>query len=498
MTRQRSFSNAVKWAYLGNWGEKGMSSLFVVLMAGLLGPKAFGIVGIAVVYTAFLQMFLDQGFSTALIQRKDLDQQHLDAVFWMNQALALVLVGASILFSGWWAAKNHAPEAAHLISVMSLDIPILALSIVQSSILRRQMDFRSLTICTNVSSLLSGLTGLGMAAAGCGAWALVAQQLLKDAIAAVLLWRSTHWRPHFEFSWKHLSQLARFSISNFIAILAVFADVQASSVVLGLFFGPVALGLYRIADRIMNSVVTMAMSAIQAASLPEFSRLQRDPENLRRSVLTCIRLTCIVTVPALAGLAAVARPLMATIGPGWTPAHRALEILCVLGIGIVFAYFTAPLLQALSRTRELAFLEWGRTALGIVTLIGMALLVRQGNIVTQITGIALARFIVGGLLVTPVFVYIVMRLCNIRILDIASLIAPSLISAAAIVASVLSFSSTGYLSSKPPLLNLSVEIIIGAVVGVATLLIMDSQLRRLVESLIANTFSRRLLSRTSV
>lgn len=490
--------NAVKWSYVGSWGEKGMSSLFVVLMASILGPKAFGVVGIAIVYVAFLQIFLDQGYSTALIQRKDLDQKHLDAVFWMNQLMAIVLVSGSVLFAGWWAARNHAPEAAKLISVMSLDIPILGLSIVQSSILKRQLDFKSLSICSNVSSLLSGLTGLGMAFAGCGAWALVGQQLTKDAITAVLLWRSTHWRPRFEFSWQHLRELTRFSVGNFIAIMAVFTDVQASAVVLGLFFGPLALGLYRIADRIMSSVVNMAMSAIQSASLPEFSRLQHEPENLRRSVLTCIRLTCVVTVPALAGLAAVSKPLMATIGTNWIPAHRALEILCILGIGIVFAYFTAPLLQALGRTRALAFLEWGRTALGAVTLVGMALLVRHGNVVTQITGIALARFVVGGLMVTPVFVFIVMRLCKISMFEIASLVAPSMVSAAAVVGSVLLFSSTGWFSLKPPILGLSAEVVIGGAVGIISLLTLDSQLRRSVESLVPRTFSKILLSRSSV
>lgn len=490
MTEQRSFRNAVKWAYLGNWGEKGLSSLFVVLMASILGPKAFGVVGIAVVYVAFLQIFLDQGFSTALIQRRDLEQQHLDAVFWMNQVLATALVGLSVLLSGWWAARNHAPEAANLVSAMSLDIPLLGLSIVQSSILKRQMDFRSLTICSNVSSLLSGLIGLGMAFAGCGAWSLVGQQLSKDAITAGLLWRATHWRPRFEFSWKHLRELAGFSISNFVAILAVFSDVQASALVLGLFFGPLALGLYRIADKIMSSIVTMTMSAVQSASLPEFSRLQHNPEDLRRSVLTCIRLTCVVTVPALAGLAAVSKPLMATIGASWIPAHRALEILCVLGIGIVFAYFTAPLLQALGRTRALALLEWSRTALGAVTLVGMALLVRHGTVVTQITGIALARFVVGGLLITPAFVYIVLRLCKITLLEIASLVAPSLISAVAVVGSVLLFSATGYLAARPPVFDLCAQVLIGGTVGIATLLGLDSQLRCLVEGIISRTFSR--------
>ena len=193
-------------------------------------------VSIAIVYIAFLQMFLDQGLMAALIQRKDLDDRHLDAVFWMDQVLGVALVGASVLFSGWWAAKNHAPAAANLISVLSLDIPIIALVNVQSAILRREMDFKSLSICANVSGLIGGLVGLGMAQAGFRAWALVGQQLVKDATTTVLLWRASEWRPRFEFSWKHLKELTNFSISNFAAQLGIFASIQASSVILGTLF----------------------------------------------------------------------------------------------------------------------------------------------------------------------------------------------------------------------------------------------------------------------
>jgi PST family polysaccharide transporter len=320
MSQQRSFMNAVKWAYISNWGQKGLSSLFVVAMASVLGPSEFGMVSIAIVYIAFLQMFLDQGFMAALIQRRDLRDEHLDAVFWMDQVLAIILVAVSVLLSGWWAAKNHAPAAASLISVLSLDIPLMALVIVQSALLNREMNFKSLSICGNISALVGGIVGVGMALAGLRAWALVGQQLAKDATTAILLWRWSHWRPRFEFSFKHLKELTGFSVGNFAAQLGIFADVQASSVILGLFFGPVALGLYRIADRIMSSVITLAMSSIQAVSFPEFSRLQHQPEELRKSALSCVRLTSAITVPALAGLAAVSTPLMAVIGPQWVPA----------------------------------------------------------------------------------------------------------------------------------------------------------------------------------
>jgi len=484
MSQRRSFMNSVKWAYISNWGQKGLSSLFVVGMASVLGPSEFGMVSVAIVYIAFLQMFLDQGFMAALIQRKDLHDEHLDAVFWMDQVLAILLVAVSFLFSSWWAGKNHAPAAASLISVLSLDIPLMALVNVQSALLNREMNFKRLSICANISALVGGMVGVAMALAGLRAWSLVGQQLAKDATTAILLWRWSRWRPRFEFSFKHLRELTGFSVGNFVAQLGIFADVQASSVILGLFFGPVPLGLYRIADRIMSSVTTLSMSAIQTVSFPEFSRLQHQPEELRKSALSCIRLTSAVTLPAMAVIASVSRPLMAAIGPQWIPASPVLKLLCVLGVAIVFAYFTGPLMQALGRTREVAILEWARMAIGTVVLLGAGFAVRNGSIQLQISGIAMARLFTGALIVAPFFVYILMRLSGLSFREFVLAVMPATASAASIISAVFLVDLAGWFRFGRPIILLLAEVVVGGIVGVFVLLALESQLRKAVSDLL--------------
>src|ERR1700693_676776 len=262
-----SFLNAVKWAYTGNWGERGFAALFTFILAAVLGPRDFGVVAIALLYITFLQLFLDQGCIAALIQRKDLEQEHLDAVFWMDVVLSLGLVGVSVLLSGWWAAKNHAPEAARLISVLSLCVPIQGLSAVQSAMLSRNMNFKALSIRANTAVVVSGVVGIGMALARFRVWALVGQQINRDLTALILLWRLSSWRPRFEFSLRHLKELAGFAGSNFAAQLGIFAEMQSGSIFLALFFGPAAVGLYRLADRLVYSVVAMATASIQSVSL---------------------------------------------------------------------------------------------------------------------------------------------------------------------------------------------------------------------------------------
>jgi O-antigen/teichoic acid export membrane protein len=484
MAKEKSFLNAVKWSYAASLGERAFGAIFAVILAALLGPRDFGIISIAVIYISFLQMFLDQGFVAALIQKKKLEPQHLNSVFWMDLALSFFLVALSILLSRWWAAINHAPQVATIISVLSLCIPIEGMAIVQKTILSREMDFKSLSIRSNASVLVSGVIGIGMAFGGLGVWALVGQQIVRDLSALILLWRLSPWRPRFEFSWPHLKDLMGFSISNFIAQLGIFADLYTGSILLGILFGPVAVGLYRLADRLMNSVLAIATSSIQAVSLPEFSRFQDDPDNLKKSALSCIGLSSSVTLPALSGLAAVSGPLMATIGPKWVAASDVLKVLCILGMVLIFGFFTGPLLQAMARPHRLALLEWARTVVGMLCLVVAGRLVRNGSVTSQIMSIALARFVAGALLATPVFMYILMRLCRISIRDLAAAVAPSAFASVALVTMITMFQHLGYLSHGKPSILLVTEIAIGGTVGLIVLLSLDAHLRATAEAIV--------------
>lgn len=443
----------------------------------MLNPSEFGVVSIALVYITFLQLFLDQGFAAALIQRQDLEPEHSDSVFWVDVVLSLGLVVLSILFSRWWATVNHSPEVAEVITVLSLCIPIEALAIVQQSLLARELDFKSLSIRSNGATIVGGVIGIAMAYVGWGVWALVGQQIVRDVTALALLWKLSGWRPRLSFSYKHLVDLISFSTSTFIAQLADFANAQVGSVVLGLFFGPIAVGLYRLAERLSYYVLVVATSSIQVVSLPEFSRLQRKPDELRKSALNCVRWSSAATLPALAGLACVSGPLMAIVGAKWMPASNVLKILCFLEMLIMFAYFTPPLMQALGKVRQLAMLGWARTFVGVALFVVAGLLVRSKPITWQIMGIALARFANGVFLVTPVFLCIFMRLCRISARDFAKSITPSVLSCLGIAGSIILFQASGVMSGDRPFVLLAGQIVVGGATGLSVLLWFDKELR---------------------
>jgi PST family polysaccharide transporter len=476
-TKPRSFLNALKWAYTANWGERAFSALFMFVLAALLGPHDFGIVSLALIYVSFIQMIQVQGFQTALVQRQNLVAEHLDTIFWTNALLSAGFLALSFAFGSLWGHFNHLPVLARYVAVLSVSIPLQGMTVVHTALLQRRMDFRSLSVRTNLSVLFGGLLGLLLAWAGMGVWALIFQQIARDLASLLLLWHLVDWRPRLKFSFTHLHDLIHFSLSNFTAQLAVFIDTQGAAILMGTFFGPVAVGLYRVAERVVNAVTAVATSSIQSVSLPEFARKQSNPFELKASVLSCVRISAILTLPAMAGLITISHPLMGVIGPQWYPAANALRLLSLLGMFFMFSMFTGPLLQALGRPGYLAILEWCRTLLGFVVLLAAGWLVHHAALESQVTGIALARCSTGVLLVTPLYLYLLLRFGCVSLREAVAAVYPSVLSALAIGLSFALLRVSGVLTYTTPVIALSAQVILGGTSAVITFLGFDRSAR---------------------
>jgi polysaccharide transporter, PST family len=485
---QRSFSGAVKWAYLSNWGQRGIGAITTVVLAAILGPKLFGIVAIAMIYILFIQMLLDQGFTAALIQRKNLLPEHLDSIFWLVLSFSCALGLASLGLSRWWAIANHTPILVSVISALSICILLEGLTIVQRALLQRDMDFRSLAIQTNVSASIGGVIGVGMAFAGFGIWALVGQQVIRDFVSVILLWRLSDWRPRLRFSVTAVKQLFGFSASNFLANLSIFANRQADSLLLGLFFGPIAVGLYRFAERVMNTIMNMASSSLLPVSFAEFSRLQDQPEELRRAILKSVRLSAIIAFPALAGLGAASNLIMGVLGPRWSDAGAVLKVFCLAGIVGAARQLFGPVLQALGKPLLNAILSWTNTLVAVSLMIAVALYMRNAPVWEQTVGIATVRLALAIFLGLPVLFFILPKICPVSRRDLAVVFGPALVAAAAVVAAVVVLSLTGAEDYWGPGVGLAFTILVGAAVGWAVLYRLDEMFREIVRKRVFGLF----------
>jgi O-antigen/teichoic acid export membrane protein len=398
-----------------NSGRRAMSTIFTFLLAGLLGPHNFGIVAVALVFVAFVRMLLEQGFMTAIIQREDLDDAHLDSAFWLNLAWCLVLAGACALSGRWWADVNDMPTLRPVIEVLSLLIIFEGLQIVQQAVMERQLDFKKLAIRSNASVLLGGAVGIPLAIAGAGVWALVAQQVVMEFMLMVLIWGMTTWRPRLRFSPRHARDLLGFSVNVFFANLAGFLNRRADALLMGIFFGPVAVGIYRLADRLVDVLLDVTMRPVGLVSLPVLSRLQADPEQLRATVTRLLRTTMLATVPVLMVLFACSDEVLGVLGAKWVPAADALKFLCLVGIGKAIGFFTGPVLFAASRPRFRAIMLWILAIVSTVSVVAVGLALAGSALQTQVLGMAGSRALLFVPILIPVNLLIIARITGMQL-----------------------------------------------------------------------------------
>jgi PST family polysaccharide transporter len=486
----RSFFGSLKWAFTMTWADRAFSVAFTLVLAAILGPRDFGIVALALIYIAVVQLFLEGGIQTAVVQREDLESDHLDSAFWVNLGWCVLLAGASFLLAGWWARLNGVPELEDVVRVLSVLLVIYGLTIVQLALFQREMRFRALAIRETTAVLVGGVLGLVLALRGAGVWALVAQQLGFAVTQLVLLWALSTWRPRFRFSRAHAFDLLGFSSGVFLSNLGGFLNRRADALLMGIFFGPTAVGLYRLADRFSDNVLELTMRPVGHVSLPFFSRLQNDRPALRQAVASSIRTTLILTVPAMAVMAACSDFLMALMGPEWEPAADVLKLLALVGIGKAIVFFTGPLLFAVARPHFRAVMLWVLAAISAGTVLLVGWLLTDDGSREQALGMAASRAAYFLAIVIPVNLAVVCWITGLRPRSFLPWLPSPLLSAAAGIGAVALLDLTGLLDGLRPFFGLLIAGTASCLAAGAVLFALEPRARRL-----ARPVLRKLLRR---
>jgi O-antigen/teichoic acid export membrane protein len=465
------------------WGQRGIASLFTYVLAAILGPHEFGLVALGLAFVELVQVVVEQGISTALIQRERLDDEHLDSAFWLSLVWCLLLAGATIAASGWWAEANDAPELQGVIVALSVSVVIVGLMIVPLSLLQRDVRFRELAACWNVAALAGGASGLVLALLGAGVWALVAQQVVMDAVALVGMWAATRWLPRSRFSRRHARELLGFSVSVLAANLGGFANRRADTLLMGLFFGPAAVGLYRLADRVVELVLELTMRPVALIALPHFSRFQGDPARLRATLARCVRLTLVIAVPALLVVAATSENLLALLGDEWVSAADVLALLCVVGIVKALVLLSGPLLFAVARPFLRAVMLWALGALSAVTVVAVGLALEDAPPDDQILGMAASRVLLFLAAVLPLSLAILVKFGGLRLRALVRSLPAALVGGLSAFGVVAALDVSGILDLLSPFPAAALAVATAGVAAFAPLLVLDPGARSELRSL---------------
>lgn len=329
----RKIGIGVLWNLANQLLTRGASTIFMLLLASLLAPEAFGLIAMTTVVFELASVFISSGLGAALIRSKEVSDADLNTVFYTN--LGLSLVAYAMIFAGapYLAAFYSQPELTALVQVMGLVVFMNAARMVQSAVLSRNMDFKTLMKASTLATGVSGILAVIAAYQGWGVWSLVVQMLSQVFVSTVILWVASRWRPSWQFSIKSFTRLFSFG-RNLLAEGLLEVTFQNSYIlVIGRFFSVELTGLYFFAKKISNIIPQLLVGAVQQATFPALSTLQDDSVALKYKYRQIMQLMMFLTALIMMLLAVLA-PLIIDIAfdERWRGAVPYLQLLCVVGM----------------------------------------------------------------------------------------------------------------------------------------------------------------------
>lgn len=332
MSLQKRAMRGVFWSVTQKWGNQLISTAVFLLLARLLGAKSFGLVALANVYIAFAEIFLEQGLADAIVQRKDIDKEHLDTAFWTSAIIGLFLVAISIIGSDAIAGIFREPEIAPIIRWLSLGIIINSFSGVQTALLRRDLNFKVLAVRTLAGTVISSIVGVVMALMGFGIWSLVAKHLIFMGVGVLLMWGVSDWRPGFSFSRRHFNEMFSFGINVVGFNFFNFFNRRSDDLLIGYFLGSTALGFYSVAYRLLMIMMRLLTGVINTVIFPTFSKIQDDLPRIKNAFYKATKFTSLFAIPCFLGAAAIAPELiLVSFGEEWVDS---IQVMQALSIGV--------------------------------------------------------------------------------------------------------------------------------------------------------------------
>ena len=383
-------------AFLG----QGVTFLVGLVLARLLSPIEYGLIGIVLIFTTVLSGVVDSGFSNALIRKKDVTDDDYNTMFITNMTVSIALFSVLFLCAPLIALFFVRHELTSLIRAMGLLLIFQALSITQVTILTKRIDFKTKTKASLISAVCSGIIGIGMAFMGFGVWALVGQQLSKQLLYTLCLWTFNKWWPTLRFSRQSFCYMWGFGWKLLVSGLLNNIWNQLYQVVVGKCYSPATLGQYSRSREYANIFSQNFTIIIQRVTYPALAEVQDDKARMVSAYRRVIKVSMFITCVCMISMGAVAEPLIyCLIGPQWHEAATYLPLICLSMTLYPLHAINLDMLQVQGRSDIFLYLEIvkkviaiGPICLGIFVSIYWMLV---GSIVTGIIAYFLNSYYTG-------------------------------------------------------------------------------------------------------
>jgi PST family polysaccharide transporter len=448
------------WALLESGGLSILSLAVLFVIARFLGPTDLGTVALALGIVQMLAIIPETLVHDALVQRPNLDDDHLNTAFWTCLAIGLTFSMGCWLGAPLLARIFGSPGLAPLISVAALSLGFSGAGSVAIAVLRRNFLFKALALRSLYGRLFGAIVAIAMVFLGAGVWSLIAQYLIQTAVNVLFVWRATPWRPHLRFSSQHLRDLLSFGVFSMGTRIVWLSSTKLFTILVGYFVGVTAVGYLNVAQRVVDTLHDMLAGAAYNLALPIFSRRQDDHVALARAFHTGTEFAGLALAPIFGGVAACATPIIALfVGPEWLPAAPVVQVLAIA------AMLEFPFL----------FADAAMTALGrpgyifTVSLLALAFVLIAFSVLPPTTVLIAAILWGSRILITAPAVFVLLnRLIHRTMLDLGRESWAPLFGTAVMAAAVWAM-ETYVLPAQQPLVVLLVVIPFGALVYAAVI-----------------------------
>ena len=357
------------WSFVERCTAQGINLLVLFIIARLLSPREFGLIGMLAIFLAVAQSLIDSGFSQALIRKKDRTEDDKNTMFYFNIVVSVILYSFLYHISPWVASFYEEPQLSDVMKVVCLVIVIDSLAVVQRANYTIAIDFKTQTKATFISAIVSGTIGIFLAYHGYGVWTLVFQQLSNSLVNVIVLWAYSNWYPRLVYSWKSFHEMFGFGSKLMVSGLLDTLYRNIYQLVIGKAFSAESLGYYTNAHKFSDFPSSNFTVILQRVTYPVLCTIQDDDERLAQAYRKFLRLSAFVIFPLICGLAAVSSPFVDLIlGEQW-------HYVAVLMIPICFQMMWYPihsinlnLLQVKGRSDLFLRLEIIKKIIGVTIL----------------------------------------------------------------------------------------------------------------------------------
>lgn len=368
-TRHKAI-RGMAWSTFERFATQIVQFIISIVLARILMPSDYGLVGMLSIFFAISYIFINSGFSQALIQKKDKKEEDYNTIFLFNIGTACVFYALLYFGAPYIAEFYNQPKLTPITRVYALILVINSLASVQSTILTIRLSFGALAKVSIISVVVSGIAGIIMAYSGFGVWALVWQGIISASVNSLTLFLLCRWIPSFTFSWLSFRSLFSFGSKLVISSLinAIFNNI--SSLIIGKAFNASELGYYNRAEGFSHLPPNTVTSVVLKVNYPILAKVQDDHSKLLSSYATLLRTPILLLYPIMFGMAVLAVPMITVlVGDKWLPSASLLPILCFTGLWTPLTHINLNLLYVKGRTDLVLKLELIKKPIAFILLI---------------------------------------------------------------------------------------------------------------------------------